>query len=488
MKDWLAASAAANGSKPFLYASGGVQSFESVHDIAQGLTESLRAQGIQHGHHVALLASPDASLVALIFALGRLGAVAVPLNLRLTVEEIAWQIRHVDCHAIVFDASHAEQAMLAAPAVRHIPLMHITEYSSTGADSTPATPDSLITLDDIQAIMFTSGTSGRPKGAQITWGNHFWSATTSSWRLGVIPDDVWLSVLPLYHVGGMGVIFRSVLYGTAVDLHQKFDVDQINSRLDSGEITLVSLVPTMLARLLDARGDTPFHPRVRAVLLGGAAADEKLLARCVKLGIPAATTYGLTEACSQVATTLPGRADHKPGSVGRPMMFTSVRIADEAGTSIPAGQPGEVVVSGPTVIKSYYQQPEDRALRNGELFTGDIGYLDHDGDLWLLQRRTDLIVTGGENVYPAEVEARLRQHPDVREVLVVGISDPVWGQTVAAIVVPAEAALVTDQLLSDWCRASLAGYKCPRRWLFVPELPMIGIGKPDRKAGARLFA
>ncbi|MBW4435928.1 MAG: o-succinylbenzoate--CoA ligase [Pleurocapsa minor GSE-CHR-MK-17-07R] len=484
MNDWLAASAAANGSKPFLYASGGMQSFESMHDIAQGLTDSLRTQGVQRGHHVALLASPGASLVALIFALGRLGAVAVPLNLRLTVEEMAWQIRHANCHAIVFDPSHAEQAMLAAPETHHIPLRHIEEYASAGIDST-AVP--LITLDDIQAIMFTSGTSGQPKGAQITWGNHFWSATASSWRLGVTPDDVWLSVLPLYHVGGMGVIFRSVLYGTAVDLHQRFDVDEINSRLDSGEITLVSLVPTMLARLLDARDDTPFHPRVRTVLLGGAAADDKLLARCVKLGIPTATTYGLTEACSQVATTLPGRTAHHPGSVGRPVMFTSVRIADEAGASVSAGQPGEVVVSGPTVMKGYYQQPEDRALRNGELFTGDIGYLDHDGNLWLLQRRTDLIVTGGENVYPAEVEARLRQHPDVRDVLVVGIPDPVWGQTVAAIVVPAEGALITERILSDWCRASLAGYKCPRRWLFASTLPMIGIGKPDRKAGARLF-
>lgn len=485
MNEWLAASAAANGSKPFLYASGGEYSFETMHQATQGLTESLRAQGVQRGQHVAVLASPGASLVALMFALGRLGAVAVPLNLRLTVEEMAWQIRHADSHAIVFDASHAEQAMLAAPAVRHIPLMHITKYSSTGVDSTSVP---LITLDDIQAIMFTSGTSGQPKGAQITWGNHFWSATASSWRLGVAPDDVWLSVLPLYHVGGMGVIFRSVLYGTAVDLHQKFDVDEINSRLDSGEITLVSLVPTMLARLLDARDDTPFHPRVRAVLLGGAAADEKLLARCRKLGIPAATTYGLTEACSQVATTLPGRTDHKPGSVGRPVMFTSVRIVDEAGASVPAGQPGEVVVRGPTVMKGYYQRPEDRALRNGELFTGDIGYLDNDGDLWLVQRRTDLIVTGGENVYPAEVEARLGQHPDVREVLVVGIPDPVWGQAVAAIVVPAEGALITEQILSDWCRASLAGYKCPRRWLFASALPLIGIGKPDRKAGARLFA
>src|SRR5690606_19213253 len=196
------------------------------------------------------------------------------------------------------------------------------------------------------------------------------------------------------------------------------------------------------------------------------------------------TTYGLTEAASQVATMLPAGVRTKPGSVGRPLLFTQVRIVDEVGQAVPAGTPGQILVSGPTVMAGYDgdEAATQQVLRNGELHTGDLGYLDEEGDLWILQRRSDLIVRGGENVYPAEVEAVLRRHPAVAEACVVGIPDAEWGQRVAAMVVLENGREVTAGELEAHCRQHLAGYKLPRVWRFVATLPQTASGKISRRA------
>jgi O-succinylbenzoic acid--CoA ligase len=306
--------------------------------------------------------------------------------------------------------------------------------------------------------------------------------------LGVLPDDRWLSCLPLYHVGGLAVIFRSCLYGTAVDLHDGFDLTAINHSLDTQSISLISLVPTMLVRLLAVRDAWP--ATLRLVLLGGAAAAPDLLGEALAAGVPVATTYGLTEAASQVATMLPADVRRKPGSAGRPLMFTSVRIVHEDGQTAAPGVYGEIVVSGPTVMRGYVNNEAATAatVRDGDLFTGDIGYLDDDGDLWLVQRRSDLIISGGENIYPAEVEAVLKQHPAVTAVCVVGVPDAQWGQLVTAAVVLQEAATVGAADLLAFCRQHLAGYKLPRRLRFVPQLPQTASGKVHRQAVAALMA
>ena len=295
------------------------------------------------------------------------------------------------------------------------------------------------------------------------------------------PDDRWLSCLPLYHVGGLAVLFRSCLYGTAVVLHRRFDVEAFNESLDTKAITLTSLVPTMLYRLLRARGRWP--DSLRLVLLGGAAASPELLAEAAAAGVPVATTYGLTEAASQVATLLPAGVRRKPGSVGRPLLFSRVRIVGEDGAERPVGAYGEVVVSGPTVMAGYYEnEPATaRTVRGGELYTGDVGYLDADGDLWLVQRRSEIIVSGGENVYPAEVEAVLRRHPDVRAACVVGVAHPEWGEQVAALVAVAPGAEVTPPQLVAFCREQLAGYKLPRLLRLADDLPRTASGKIARE-------
>jgi O-succinylbenzoic acid--CoA ligase len=202
-----------------------------------------------------------------------------------------------------------------------------------------------------------------------------------------------------------------------------------------------------------------------------------------------APTYGLTEAASQVATMPPQDAARKPGSAGRPLLFTSVRIVNEAGQELPAGAYGEVVVSGPTVMRGYFNNPEATAktLRDDQLYTGDIGYLDEDGDLWLVQRRSDVIVSGGENVYPAEVERALEQHPAVAVVCVVGLPHPEWGQQVAAAVVLREGQSLAEVELLTFGRERLAGYKLPRVVRFVKSLPQTASGKIARQAVTEMF-
>ena len=245
----------------------------------------------------------------------------------------------------------------------------------------------------------------------------------------------------------------------------------------------------MLYRLL--KEGTRWPATLRLVLLGGAAAAPQLLAEAATAGVPVATTYGLTEAASQVATMLPAGVRRKPGSVGRPLFFTEIRIVNEEEEAQPAGSYGEVVVAGPTVMAGYYRNAAATAetLRDGKLYTGDIGYLDEEGDLWLVQRRSDIIVSGGENVYPVEVETVLRQHPAVEAACVVGVPDPEWGEAVAAMVAPRPERAVTPEELLAFCRERLAGYKLPRHLRLAAQLPQTASGKVARReVQARLRA
>ncbi len=480
MEDWLAERTQTSPKKTALIIGYRRWSYGELNELVNGMVAILSQNGIQPGDIVAAMLSNSLEYVCLVHGLARLGAILMPLNTRLTEQEIEWQLTHTSCGRLFYDQNNAEKAKKLASNGRL--LVQIEDLAEkTELHLAPKTPFS---LENLQAIVFTSGTTGRPKGAMLTFANHFWSAAASAFRLGTQCDDRWLSCLPLYHVGGLAVIFRSCLYGTAVVLHDGFDLDEINSSLDTQEITLISLVPTMLYRLLDSRPEGEWPSSLRLILLGGAAATPELLNSCRQLALPVATTYGLTEASSQVATMLPDDVMRKPGSVGKPLLFTSVRIAGENGETIPPGQYGEIVVSGPAVMTGYYQNPKatTETIQEGELFTGDIGYLDEEGDLWLVQRRRDIIISGGENVYPAEVEAYLHQHPAVAAVCVVGIDNPEWGQQVAAMIVLREKESISDMELIHSCRQGLAGYKIPRLIKFVSHLPQTSSGKIHRRA------
>lgn len=473
-EDWLTARARRTPEALALSWQGQWWRYGALAREVESVAAALARLGVAPGEHVAVLLPNGPPYVRLIHALARLGAVLVPLSRRLTPLELAWQVQHAGCGLLVYD----EQTAAQARALANGGIVAVDASTLLGAEDDAPPPR--FDPDELQAIVFTSGTTGRPKGAMLTFANHLWSATASAFRLGLQREDRWLSCLPLYHVGGLAVLLRSCLYGTAVVLQDGFDVMAYNESLDRDGVTLTSLVPTMLVRLLPTRAQWP--QSLRLVLLGGAATTPDLAARCAEASVPIATTYGLTEAASQVATMMPEEARRKPGCVGKPLMFTELRIVDEAGASLAAGEIGEVVVSGPTVMRGYYgdAQATAGALVDGELHTGDAGYLDADGDLWLVQRRSDVIVTGGENVYPAEVEQALREHPDVCDACVVGVPDAEWGQRVAAMVALEADAALSEEALLAYCRQRLAGYKLPRRVALVEALPLTASGKVAR--------
>lgn len=477
MENWLLARARATPGRLALRHDGLSWDYAALARLVERLAGGLAASGVRPGDRVGALLPNGALYAALVHALMRLGAVLVPLNTRLAAAELGWQLEKAGVTLLLHSAETARLAVEAAGQ---------TAAATRSIESLPACqsapPAQPVDPDAVQAIVFTSGTTGQPKGAMLTYGNHFWSAMASAYHLGVLPDDRWLSILPLYHVGGLAVLFRSCLYGAAAVLQEGFDVEAVSRSLDEEAITLISLVPTMLYRLLPVR--TSWPASLRLALLGGAAAPPELITQAAAAGVPVATTYGLTEAASQVATMLPEEVRRKPGSVGRPLLFGEVQIVDESGAPLPAGEIGEIVVRGPTVMAGYYGEPEAtaKALRNGWLHTGDVGYLDEEGDLWLVQRRSDIIVSGGENVYPAEVEAVLRAHPAVVAAVVVGVPDAGWGEQVAALVVPAEGQALSAVELQHFARQRLAGYKLPRRIAFVEELPQTASGKVARAA------
>jgi O-succinylbenzoic acid--CoA ligase len=288
---------------------------------------------------------------------------------------------------------------------------------------------------------------------------------SSQLRLGNSADDRWLLTLPLFHIGGLSILWRSAAVGGAVVIHQKFDADRVAAAIKGGLVTMASVVPTMLYRILEADGGP--YTGMRGVLLGGAAASRELVERALDAGLPVLQTYGMTEACSQIATVVPGEARDSLGTSGRPLDRIEIATG-EAGV-------GEIIVGGPAVSPGYLGQPD----RSGGHSTGDIGYLDENGRLVVLGRADDMVITGGENVYPAQVADVIGRHREVDQVQVVGMPDAEWGQTLVAIAVGDAAA---QGRIEAWVQQRLPRHEIPKRWVFVEAMPLQAGGKVDRTA------
>ena len=443
--DWLRQRAQSTPERLALLADGVTWSFAELDHRVDAAVAILREHGVAHGQHVGILAPNGPGFVLTVHALMRIGAVLVPINTRLTQAEIDWQ------------SSDSELSTLLDESV----LCRLIE-----AEPAPPT-DRQFDLAQPHSIIYTSGTTGRPKGAILTYGNHWWSAVSSALNLGLNKDDRWLACLPLFHVGGLSILLRSVIYGMTAVVYSRFDAAAVNKAIDVDGVTIVSVVSTMLDRILTERGGRPFPPTLRCVLLGGGPAPLPLLERAHRAGAPVVQTYGLTETASQVVTLAPEDALKKLGSAGKPLFGAQIRIEPD----------GEIAVHGPTVSPGYLHLPP----RAGWLKTGDLGYLDDEGYLYVLDRRDDLIISGGENVYPAEVEAALLAHPAIEEAGVFGEADAEWGSRVAAAVTLQPGCTATAEELMAFCRQRLASYKIPRRIEFRDALPRNAAGKLLRR-------
>jgi O-succinylbenzoic acid--CoA ligase len=399
-------------------------SYAELHERAHAV-----AAGLPRGARVGLALPPGEAYVVALHGALLAGALVVPIDLRLTEAE--------------------------RPAVDHLIDAGFAPRANTRKATSPSGRASRHDLDAPAILVHTSGTTSAPKPIRLTYGNWLWSALGSAVALGVDSDERWLCTLPLSHVGGLSILLRSAIYGTTAVVHERFETERVLDALRQPDgPTVVSLVPTTLARLLDAGLDHP--PALRWALLGGAPLPPALIARAEAAGVHVAPTYGLTEACSQVATA------------GVPLFCTRVELD-------PAD--GEILVSGPTL------SPDARRDDHGRLRTGDLGAFDPaDGTLRIVGRKADTIVTGGENVAPAEVEAVLEAHPDVLEAGVLGRPDDEWGEAVVALVRLRDGATATPVDLYDHARTHLARFKVPKDIILVADrLPRTPSGKLVRR-------
>lgn len=481
--DWLRDRALRDPHGPALIVDDGL-TWGALDARAEETAGRLWRLGVRPGDRVALLAGTSVDTVTVFHALPRLGAILVPLNVRLSAEEAAWQAAHCGAGAFIYDSpEHPAAARVASdlPGAARAALGKGLAGDPRLADLAPEDfPPPALAPDSLHTIVYTSGTTGRPKGAMLTRANHRASAEGARERLDLGPEDRWLACMPLCHVGGLSILIRSAICGFAVVLQDGFDERRVIDAIAKERVTFVSLVPPMLRRILEAdpEGGTDLSS-LRCVLLGGAPLPDDLLAECLRRGIPAAPTYGLTECASQVATLPPDRLREGAGTVGPPLPGVEIRILREDGSAAGAEEVGEIAVRSPIVSPGYWGH--DAARRGGWHATGDLGRVDARGYLEVVGRKSEMIVTGGENVSPAEVERVLLAHPDVLEAAVAGIPDPRWGERVVAAVVPRAGARPTAGDLAAHCRLRLAGYKVPRAIALVDALPRSALGKVLRR-------
>jgi O-succinylbenzoic acid--CoA ligase len=437
LDDWLSQRSQSAPDRVALIADGSEVTYAELEAEATWVARRLAAHGVRRGSTAALTMHPRREQIVLIHALMKVGAVLLPLGPRL---------------------SEAEHAAIIAAEEAAVDLVDPGQLTQTEADL-PLLGEH--DMDDIAARVLTSGSSGPPRPVGLSYGNFLWNAVGSAFNIGVDPRDRWLCCLPLSHVSGLGIVMRSVIYGTTAVIHDGFDADRVAAALAEDEITVLSLVTTMLIRLLEAGADLSGP---RAILVGGGPVPEEPLAEAIGRGATVVQTYGLTESCSQVSTLAPEDAKRKLGSAGRPLLTTHLRIQD-----------GEILVQGPTVAPGC-------ADADGWLHTGDLGRIDEEGFLYVEDRIDDMIVSGGENVVPAEVEQVLLRHPEVADAAVVGREDPEWQQAVTAIVVLADGSSATPDELRRHCAESLAGFKVPKRVELAAALPRTPSGKLMRRA------
>jgi O-succinylbenzoic acid--CoA ligase len=437
LDNWLAQRAQTCPDRTALIAEGRSLTYEELEAEAAAAARRLAAHGVRGGATVTLELSVGADYVVLLHALMKLGAIAEPLNTRLAPGEREAELERAG------------------------PVLAVSQAGDVGGPEADLPLLGEHDLDAIHCRVLTSGTSGHPRPIPLTYGNHLWSAVGSAFNLGVDPSDRWLCCLPLYHVSGLEIVMRSVIYGTGTVVHDGFAVQSVAEALERDGVTLMSVVTTQLTRLLEAGVDLSGP---RAILVGGGPVPLEVLEEAIGRNAAVVQTYGLTETASQVTTLAPQEARRKLGSAGRPLLTTHLRIQD-----------GEILVQGPVVAPGC-------ADEDGWLHTGDLGRIDDEGFLYVEDRLGDVIVSGGENVLPAEVEEVLLRHPDVADAAAVGRADAEWQEAVEAVVVLRDGAAAGAAELRQHCAESLAGYKVPKRFEFVSELPRTDSGKLLRQA------
>jgi fatty-acyl-CoA synthase len=446
--------------------------------------------GVGNGDRVAFLGLNNPISLVLLFACARLGAMLVPLNWRLAPPEHAWMLADCTPRVLVVEPAflgHAAAFQGRIPSTRLISLgaPPTTGWLSWVALRTPERPAPRAGAEDSPVLLcYTSGTTGVPKGVVLTQHALSWNSVNSAHLHDLTSEDRILTTLPLFHVGGLNIQTTPALHaGASVVLHARFDPVATIDAIESERITLAVLVPAQLVAMMEtARWQAVDLSSLRMIVTGSTIVPEAFVRKVGARGVPVVQVYGSTETCPIAGYVRVEDWARKAGSAGLPALHCELRVVDGEGRELPSGRDGEILVRGPNVMTGYWSAPERtrEALEDGWYRSGDIGHFDDDGYLFVASRKTELIISGGENVYPAEVERILLESPSIEDACVIGRPDERWGEIVVAAVVLKPGAQLSAADVAALFHKRIARYKHPREIHFVPSLPRSALGKVQR--------
>jgi len=489
---WLERQADTAGDRRALVDAARVLDYATLWDRTQRCAAVLRNAGIERGDRIAILLDNRSAYIEAFFAAACLGAIAVPINARFTAHEIKQILEDCTPRILIHERSLTRQAELGAEHTQSPRIGLIAcggdddPYEAALSAARPLRDLEPVTPDDPLLLLYTSGTTGVPKGALLPHRKTLYNSLNAELFLELTRSDRTLVPLPLFHSFGLLILAIPTLYaGGAVHLMSRFDPDEVWEIVDREQITLLGGVPTMFQALVEALEQEPTMHRqrdtLRFMLTAGAAISAELVLDFKRRNLVLTQAYGQTE--TSILCCLDARnAARKAGSVGRPVAHAELR------RDVAVGETGEITVRGPITFLGYWNLPEATAetLRSGWVLTGDLASVDEEGFITLVARARDMYISGGENVYPAEVEKAFAEHPAIREIAVIGVLDAKWGETGRAYVVPAENTEVDAEALLNWAGERLARFKLPREFVVVSSLPRTASGKVQKHRLAQI--
>lgn len=463
--------------------------YRRLQDCVNRLAARMLGMGIRAGDRVAFLEYNDARFAIVMFAAARIGAIFVPLNFRLSTAEIVSTINDCDASLLIYGGEFAPvQAAVAAESRCKFFVRSCREQDDElggiiAATDTPEVPLKPCAWNEVAWLLYTSGSTGQPKGVMLSHGNIFWNTLNIVLVQGGFATDRVLLSAPLFHAAPVATFMDCFLRGALLHLERSFDAGRVLERIVEEKIAVAAGVPAMY-KLMAAHPsfETLDLSTLRAIIVGGAPVPEALIAQYRRRDISVIQRYGLTEASVLVAALPPNAPENKKMTTGLSPLFSEFRLRDAHGIITTPGTVGEIEARGPNIMQGYWQrEPETKAvIRDGWLHTGDLGMVDADGYLTVVGRSKDMIISGGENVYATEVEARLVENPAILEAAVIGVPDPKWGETVCAIISRKAGHALNDEEVIAHLQGRLARYKQPKKIIFVEALPKNGAGKIDK--------
>lgn len=432
------------------------------------------------GQRIAILSHNRLEYLVLLFAIAKVECVAVPLNIRLSVEELVFQLKDSGSKIIFTELDNKQFASLLVEKTRLEYLFFMEEVCQ---DIHPHnfTKESSVDEDAPYIICYTSGTTGKPKGAVLTQSNMFWNAVNNKLAIDLTSEDCCIVLLPFFHIGGIGLFaFPTLFSGGTIVIPGKFDPERALAMIKAHSVTIVMGVPTIHhALLMNHSFDTTDLSSVRWFYNGGAPCPREIIDSYFDRGFLFGQGFGMSETSPTLFMLSKDDASRKRGSIGKPVLFSEYLLLDSEGRKVGEGEVGELAVKGPIIMKGYWNNPEatNEAIKDGWLLTGDLAKTDEEGFLFIVGRKKEMIISGGENIYPLEIEQVIRQLTGVLEVAVVGVADPLWGEVPEAFIVKENESALTEQDILDYCQGAIAKYKIPKKVTFLKEMPKNATGK-----------